>query len=85
VDYEYAEQEKEAEEAPLDLSEIRVPDEMVERIRGAAELSSVTELEGTLDEMRELGEAEAKLADRLRVLSQNFRMDEILRVLGELG
>ena len=72
------------DEATLDLEGIALPEDLFRRLRQAAELSSVTELEGILNEVEKLGPKARRLAAHLRELSQDFRMDEILRILEEM-
>jgi len=55
------------------------------RLREASELYSVTELEEHLNELAELGDAEARLASRLRELTQQQDMDAILGILGQVA
>lgn len=72
------------EEPPLDLEGISLPEDLLQRLRQTAEFSSVTELEGILDEMEALSPEAGQLAARLRELSQDFKMEEILSVLQEM-
>ena len=81
VEYEYAEPVAPAEEPILDLEGISLPEDLLQRLKQAAEVSSVTELEQTLDEMKKLGPEAGRLAAHLRGLSQDFKMDEILDIL----
>ena len=55
------------------------------RLREAAELYSVTELEEHLKELAELGDAQARLASHLRGLTQRQDMDAILSVLKQVA
>ena len=84
VTFDYAEAAAEVTEEPVDLKAVALPDGLMARLRQAAEASNVTELESTLDEVAELGPEAARVAARLRELSQDFRMDEILGILGEM-
>ena len=54
------------------------------RLREAAELYSVTELEGLFNELAELGEAEARLAERLRGLRREHDIEGITRLIDDL-
>ena len=81
VEYEYAEPVGISEEPPLDLESIHLPGDLLGRLKQAAELSNVTELERTLNEVEKLGPEESRLAAHLRGLSQDFKMEEILEVL----
>ena len=82
VEFDYA--EAAPEEAPLDLKAIQIPDDLLGTIRRAAEMSSVTELEQALREVESIGGEAARLAAKLRELSQDFKMDEILGILEEI-
>ena len=84
VEYEYAEPVAAAEEPILDLEGISLPEGLLQRLKQAAEVSSVTELEQTLDEVEKLGPEAGRLAARLRGLSQDFKMDEILDTLEKI-
>jgi len=84
VEYEYAEPVDVSEEPPLDLEDIVLPEALWGRLKQAAELSNVTEVEKTLDEVEKLGAQEGRLAAHLRNLSQDFKLEEILEVLERL-
>jgi CheY-like chemotaxis protein len=84
VAFDYAEAAAEVTEEPVDLTAVSLPGELIARLEQAAETSSVTELESTLDEVERLGPEPARLAVHLRELSQDFRMDEILGILGQM-
>jgi signal transduction histidine kinase/CheY-like chemotaxis protein len=71
-------------EAPLDLAGISLPEDLINRLKEAAELYNVTTLERTLEDVAALGPEPSRLAARLRELSQDFRMDEILGILTEI-
>jgi hypothetical protein len=71
----------EAREAGLDLSGLRLPADLLRRLRQAAEAGEVTELEESLDEVSRCGEQGPLLAERLRVLSRSIDMDAILDLL----
>lgn len=45
----------------------------------------MTELEGLFSELAELGEAEARLAERLRALRREHDIEGILGVLGRIA
>ena len=72
------------EERPLDLKAVSLPEALRKRLNEAAELSNVTELEKTLNEVENLGAEAGRLAAHLRGLSQDFRMEEILKILEEI-
>ena len=73
-----------AAEEPLDLEGIALPAELRDRLREAAELYSVTELDGLFNELAELGEAEARLAERLRGLRREHDIEAITRLIDDL-
>jgi hypothetical protein len=70
--------------APLDLAGISLSAELLQKLKNAAELASVTELERYLDEVERSGGGAGCLAAHLRALTQDFRMGEILAVLEKL-
>jgi CheY-like chemotaxis protein len=84
VEYEYAQPAAPAEEPPLDLESISLPGDLLGRLKQAAEMSNVTELERTLNEVEKLGPEESRLAAHLRGLSQDFKMEEILSILEQM-
>jgi signal transduction histidine kinase/CheY-like chemotaxis protein len=84
VEFDYDEASVASDQVDLDLSEISLPDDLRERLVKAAELSSVTELEQTLDEVQKIGPEAGRLATHLRSLSQDFKMDEILTLLRKI-
>ncbi len=84
VEFEYAQEAVSAEEAPLDLKRITLPADLLARLKAAAEVSGVTELEQILDEVEKQSPEEGRLAGHLRGLSQDFKLDEILSILDQL-
>ncbi|NKB66079.1 MAG: response regulator [Candidatus Latescibacteria bacterium] len=84
VEYEYDKVEAVEEEDGLDLDGFVLPPELAAQIREAAELSSLTELEGLLDQVAEMDGAGAPLAERLRQLNQDFDMDGVLALLAQV-
>lgn len=83
VEYEYA-QPAQGRAVPLELEGISLSPELLQHLKNAAELSSVTELEKYLDEMEGLGGSASWLAAHLCALSQDFRMDEVLAILDRI-
>jgi signal transduction histidine kinase/DNA-binding NarL/FixJ family response regulator len=83
VQYEWAAPDG-AGAAPPDLAGMALPALLLQHLKGAAELSSVTELEQYLDEMEKLGGDASRLAAQLRALSQDFRMGEVLAILDRI-
>jgi hypothetical protein len=68
----------------MDFSEIVLSEELFSRLKESAELGDVTELEKTLDEVRQMGEVERLLAEQILTFSRNFDMKAILNVLSEI-
>ena len=58
-----------------------LPVELVDKLKRAAEYYSVTQIEGLLTEMAELGDDAARLAAHLRELRQAHDMEGIVEVL----
>ena len=81
VEFEYGEAE-EATTGVADWSHLSLPSDLHDRLREAAELYSVTEMEDYLREVEELGEEHRQLAAHLRDLKQGHDMESILKVLG---
>jgi signal transduction histidine kinase/ligand-binding sensor domain-containing protein/CheY-like chemotaxis protein len=78
VEFEY-----QAHQAPeLDFSRLRLPAQLLSRLRQAAEAGEVTELEELLEEVSQLGEQGRLLAERLRVLSRSIDLKAIVDLLG---
>ena len=61
-----------------------LPRELLERLRHAAEMYSVTEFEGYLAEVEVVEPGGAALAERLRELSRNVQFDDILTTLSHV-
>jgi signal transduction histidine kinase/CheY-like chemotaxis protein len=84
VQYEYDEASATEESSASDWSGLALPASLAKRLVGAAELASVTELEGLLDEVEQLGAKGQRLAGHLRRLSQDFDMDAVIAVLDSI-
>ena len=69
----------------VDWDAIELPAELRDKLREAAELFSVTEIEDYLGEVEGLGEEQRRLASHLRELKQAHDMNGILRALGDSG
>jgi CheY-like chemotaxis protein len=69
----------------IDISEIVLPEALLLRLKEAAEFGQVTELEESLDELRQMGEAECLLSQQLLELSRNLDMNAILDILRNIG
>lgn len=85
VEFEYAEERvAEAADVSLDLEKITLPEDLHKRLLEAAELYSVTELEGYFNEVAKLGEEQRKLAEHLRELRRKHDIEAILGILQDL-
>ncbi len=85
VEFEYGEAGVVSEEAAPDLEGIRLPGDLHARLQEAAELYSVTELEGYFSEMEQLGEGHQQLADHLRGLRRKHDIEAIISILQEIS
>lgn len=83
ITYEYAEPVIEEVEVP-DWDEVAVPMAIYEGLVSAVATHSITELRQHIDVLEGVGDNEAKLARYLRRLSQQFDLERIQSVLGEL-
>jgi len=81
VEYVYGEAEEQRTAKPVDWSRIALPPDLHTRLREAAEVHSVTEIEDYLQEMEQLGDEQRQLATHLRDLRQQHDMESILGVL----
>jgi signal transduction histidine kinase/CheY-like chemotaxis protein len=70
---------------PPDLSGVTVPEELLMRLRQAAEFGQVTRLEQCCQELEAQGEGAAQLATRLRQLRRQHDPDALLRLLRGVG
>jgi CheY-like chemotaxis protein len=68
----------------MDFKEIVLPSELFLRLQEAATLGAVTECEACFDDISLIAPHGRWLAERLRQLSQNFDMEGILNLLGEI-
>ena len=85
VEYEYAEVvSDEPEESPeIDKAKVVLPEDLLSRLKEAAERYSLTRLNHCFAEMEELGEDAQTLVEHLRQLARNQDMEGILDVLSE--
>ena len=83
VEYEYAESVASPlnGDTEIDLTKVVLPEELLSRLKDAAELYNVTRLERYLSEVDQLGGDAHLLAEHLRALSQNNEIDEIINIL----
>jgi signal transduction histidine kinase/DNA-binding NarL/FixJ family response regulator/streptogramin lyase len=73
-----------ASNGQADWSGVTVPADIIDGLREAAELYSVTEIDGLCERLGGLGEREAALASHVRQLSQGQDMEGIVAVLVQL-
>lgn len=85
VEYEVDEPVSPTEGSALDWSGLVLPAHLAGRLKEAAELTSVTELESLLDEVARLDMGGGRLASYLRRLSRDFDMDKVIAVLDAKG
>ena len=87
VSFEYGEgEEEEASVGEVNAWEgVSLPAALVSGLVKAAEFYSVTEIEGYLREMEDLGEGERRLASHLRELRRQHDMAGIAELLGSMG
>jgi len=85
VEYEYAEVvSDEPEESPeIDKTKVVFPEDLLSRLKEAAERYSLTRLNRCFAEIEELGEDAQPLVEHLRQLARNQDMEGILNVLSE--
>ena len=69
----------------MDLSTIRLPSDLLGRLRGAAREASTTQLKKGLVQLEQLGADPARLAETLRPLIREFDMDKILGILQQVS
>ena len=86
VEYEYEAEDSEATEpsVPDDYSGLVLPEELLVRLKQAAEFSNVTNLEKNLSEVEKVGTEGERFARRLRQLSQDLEMDQIIEILEQV-
>ena len=87
VEYEYLEQIREApaEAETLDFTKVALPADLLSRLKEAAELYNVTQLERLLSEVELLGGDAPLFAEHLRGLSQNNEIEKILDILYQVA
>ena len=81
VEYEYEEPIAEPGEQAPNLKGFAMPDDLLQRLRAAAESGNVTGLDRELATLEQLGPVAADLALHLRRLSRELQMDEVLATL----
>lgn len=82
VRYDYAQMKKQPEKP--DWTQLRLPAELHEQLREAAEFGIVTTFDQLLDTVASLEGEATQFAEHLRQLAQNYQMDEILTLLSEV-
>ena len=84
VEFEFSAAAEEADDAPVDYTQIDLPTDLGTRLRDAAEVANVTELRGLLSEVSGLGGEHARLARQLQAHIDDIDMDAVLAVLDGL-
>lgn len=74
-------QKRSIDQSDLDLA---LPPELLDRLKSAAEMYSVTEFENYLRDVEARGESGARIASQLRELSRNVQFEEILSILNHV-
>ena len=69
---------------PLDYTRLKLPEDLHQRLKTAAEVYSITEFKRCLSEVEQLGTGEQHLSARLRELLQLYDMEAILSILAVL-
>ncbi|HIL70418.1 MAG TPA: hypothetical protein EYG38_11290 [Verrucomicrobia bacterium] len=69
----------------FNFDEIQIPNALLERLRTAVELYRSTELRRCLNEMTRLGREGARLAEYLRMLNEQGKMQDILNILNRMN
>jgi len=83
IEYEYADIDSK-DAPPFELPGLKLPEDILRRLKSAAEFYSTTELKSCLNEVARLSEAGLRLAEHLRQYLQNYDMEAILNVLSKL-
>ena len=83
VEYEYADIDSE-DDMPLELPQLKLPEDTLARLKSAAELYSTTELKNCLNEVEQLSETGRRLAEHLRQYLQSYDMEAILNIVSKL-
>ena len=80
VEYQYGDDAA----SSIDFKEISLPEELLSRLREAAELYRTIQFEDLLDNVRQIGSEAARLAEHLHQLSRDLEIDAILEILGDV-
>ena len=81
IEYEYEQDDSKL----IDFGEIVLPKELLSRLKDAAEIGEVTTLIECIQEVRQIGEQECLLAERLHELGRRLDMDKILEILESIN
>jgi len=81
IEYDY----KQDISVSIDFEELVIPEELLSRLKEAAEFGEVTALRECIEEVRQIGEQGHLLAERLSELSRNLEMNGILELLGAVS
>ena len=79
------EHDREVQVPDSDFSDLVLPESLYARLREAAEGHSITEIRKSLAEVRDLGPEEQRFAEYLSALNQQFDMEGVLKVLGDIS
>ena len=85
VQFEYADPNAQPDDVDQNFDNISLPKDSIAKLKEAAELSNVTELERLLDDIQIQNPDVTKFSTHLRTLSQDFKMDEILQILDTMA
>jgi signal transduction histidine kinase/ligand-binding sensor domain-containing protein/CheY-like chemotaxis protein len=84
VDFERDEEPVVEGDVDVDLTGVVIPEELREKMKRAAEIYSVSELDRYFDELESVGEGEKRVADHLRELRRGHDIESITEILEHL-
>ena len=86
VEYQYADEDETlSDSTPLNLEEITIPEDLLSRLKAAAESYRVGELKKSLGALEQAGEDGQRLGAHLRGFVNNYDMEAILDILTRIG
>ena len=74
-----------SEDGPRSFSELKIPAELLSRLRESAKAHMVTDLESGFQELSRLGQVEKQLASQLETLTQDFELEQVKELLDSLS
>ena len=83
IQFEYADPNTQPDDIDLNFDNIQLPTDILTKLKEAAELSNVTELERILDDLKTQNPEASDFTAHLQSLSQDFQMDQILQILAD--